>query len=131
MPPTIGEGKEDLMSSRDAEPSVIGAPNAPTGKHTPGPWAVWSSLYIGMAAAVVSGHERGAKLKTVAEVRDYSDALLIAAALDLDAAAREALDFIGSYFGPVASDNPEGWSDADAREVHGKLSAAIAKATGE
>lgn len=32
MPPTIGEGKEDLLSSRDAEPSVIGAPNAPTGK---------------------------------------------------------------------------------------------------
>ena len=42
-------------------------------------------------------------------------------------AAKEAVDFLGSYFGPVASDDPEGWSDTDAREVHGKLVAALKK----
>lgn len=52
-------------------------------KHTPGPWGVWSSLYEGMGAAVVSGHAPGAELKTIAEVRAYRDACLIAAAPDL------------------------------------------------
>lgn len=59
-----------------------------------------------------------------------ADARLIAAAPDHDAAAREAVDFIRSYFGPVANDDPDGWSDADARAVHDKLCAAIAKAAG-
>lgn len=103
-------------------------------RHTPGPW----SYRDGDTVVYIQSGRAG----RIADVLSFSmgfgperpernaNARLIAAAPDLSAAAREALDFIGSYFGPVASDDPAGWSDGDAREVHAKLSTAIAKATG-
>ena len=45
--------------------------------YTPGPWAVWSSLYDGMAAAVVRDVD---PLETIAEIRDHKNANLTAAA---------------------------------------------------
>jgi len=53
-----------------------------------------------------------------------------APAPELYEANREAADFIRSYFGPVASDDPAGWSDQDAREVYAKLRTALARAEG-
>jgi hypothetical protein len=35
----------------------------------------------------------------------------------LRAEIKEAADFLRSYFGPVAHDDAEGWSDMDARQV--------------
>lgn len=76
-------------------------------------------------------NERGAgEIICSVAIHRPGEASLIAAAPELSAAAQEALDFIGSYFGPVASDDPAGWSDGDARGVHAKLTAAINKAEG-
>lgn len=49
-------------------------------EHAPGPWVVWPSLYEGMTASVVRDVE---PLETIAEVRAYANASLIAAAPDL------------------------------------------------
>jgi hypothetical protein len=73
------------MTPRAQERDVTGE------AHTPGPWKVWSSLYEGMAAAVVRDVE---PLETVAEVRAYRNATLIAAAPDLLKAARRALNVL-------------------------------------
>lgn len=76
------------------------------------------------------GQTEFVKLALVDSANAWDDATLIAAAPDSVAANREALDFIVSYFGPVASDDPQGWSDDEARTVAEQLRAALRKATG-
>ena len=76
------------MPSPDApEPDALTNGKA---AHTAGEWMVWPSLYEGMAAAVVHDAE---PLKTVAEVRDYADARLIAVAPDGLALARMIVEW--------------------------------------
>jgi hypothetical protein len=62
----------------------------------------------------------------------HANAILMAAAPVLFDGNNEAIDFLSSYFGPVAHDEPGGWSDADAERVYHILcasrDAAIARA---
>lgn len=96
------------------------------GEHTPGPWSYEvHELSEGYSAIVYDA--RGQRVGT--DHLSEADAALIAAAPDLLAAIKDAQDFIRSYFGPVSSDDPAGWSDLDAMGVDINLRAAIAKAS--
>lgn len=58
---------------------------------------VWSSLYEGYAAAIVV-NRKGAPLRTLAEVRDYRDALLFAAAPALCAVLHEIIGTTDGFY---------------------------------
>jgi hypothetical protein len=85
-------------------------------------WKVWGSLYDGFAAAVVHDVE---PLRTIAEVRRYEDARLIASAPALLEALRAYLDIEGRDLRgePVAS--------VERYQCMNTARAAISQATGE
>lgn len=89
-------------------------------QHTPGPWDVWPSIYEGMGAAVVRNIET---LETIAEVRDYANARLIAAAPEL----LEALKTAQLYVANVV----EAEGALFNRRHLDSVNSAISKATGE
>lgn len=91
-------------------------------QHTQGPWEARSDRTVAAAGVPL--------LRCYVGRNEEANARLVAAAPGTLAAAREARDFLRAYFGPVSSDDPAGWSDADARTVHNQLDAAIAQATG-
>lgn len=106
-------------------------------KHTPGPWTVGriqrSSNFAKDTYAVQGDGTILCRVKggvTEDAQQALANACLIAAAPDGFEANREAADFIRAYFGPIASDDPAGWFDADALAVYRKLQAALAKAQG-
>ncbi|MDB5445656.1 MAG: hypothetical protein JWQ97_973 [Phenylobacterium sp.] len=101
-----------------------------TVKHTPGPLIVVDGGCQSVRGflAIVRDFGDGTTSVPTAYVARQDDAALYAAAPESHEANREAADFLVSYFGPVASDDPEGWSDQDARAVYEKLIAAVAKA---
>jgi hypothetical protein len=97
-------------------------------RHTPGPWGVWSSLYEGFKASVVSGHAKGAELKTLAHVRKYRDAVVMAAAPELLGSLTEISDMLMSRPDMVRALRP--LMGPAEHAVMNRASAAIAKATG-
>lgn len=119
---------------RRDEPSPTQEPRGSAQPHTPGRWSFhgWPNLprvSTPDGKSICGVHKIGRFSGAVSD-EVVANGHLIAAAPDGYAANREAADFLLSYFGPVASDDPAGWSDEDARDVYQKLAAAIAKAEG-
>ena len=101
---------------------------------TPGPWTVEDPME-GFVVRADDPNRPGKRFlicklgpsyrSKADESQAAANARLIAASPALYEALTEALDFINSYFGPVASDDPEGWSDDDARDVAKTIRAAL------
>lgn len=111
---------------------------------TPGPWRVYSDpdcegeckdrfpgIEATNATIIIWGEENDTcGVRGVTRQVALANARLIAAAPDCLAANREAADFIRAYFGPIASDDPKGWSEPEAYAVYEQLKSTVAKAEG-
>jgi hypothetical protein len=112
---------------REQDSGLAAADAVSGGGHTPGPWKVWSSLYDGFEACVV--YDGGPTLQTVAEVRKYKDAVLLAVMPEMLETLRiiaRASQRSESMFGGRMSDVTRVFENITRVSL-----AAITKATGE